>query len=784
MRKSINGKLIEFLSKDTSFAEAFKYLFENSSDAICVLDKYGNFVAVNRKAEELTGLKRGEWIGKPFRKVISAKSLPKAIKSFLNVVKGRSVKFELELKTITKKTVPVEVTLTPLIIKGQHVGTIGIIRDMTEQKQMEEALRKEKEKFQTLFNLMVDPVVIVDSKGKFLEITERVEEITGYKKEELLGKNFLRTNIVTARSKEVLIKNLAKRMMGYSIKPYEVEILTKDGKKLPFEINAAKIEYEGKAADMVVFRDIAERKKLQKALIESEEKYRKLFQEALDAIFVADAETGIIVDCNRAACKLVGRKKSELIGKHQRVLHPSHEIEGEFSRTFRLHLKEKEGQVLETQIITKNGEIREVAIKANLLELGGKKLIQGIFRDITERKRVEKAIRESREKFERLFMDNPEAAIYSNSDFHILDVNPRFTKVFGHSLEEIKGKHINDVVVPKDKRKEAEMLDKKAKKGYIYHDTVRKRKNGSLIPVSISVAPIMIGDKIVGYVGLYKDITQQKQMEKKLQEYSEHLEELVEERTRKLRETQEQLLRAERLAAIGEIAAMVGHDLRNPLTGIAGATYYLKMKLGSKIGKKAKAMLELIEKNIGYSNNIINDLLEYSKEIRLTLTEVTPKSILKEALALIRIPENIQILDLTENKPKVRADIQKMTRVFVNIIKNAIEAMPKGGTLTIKSKKLNGNLEITFTDTGIGISKDVIEKIWVPLFTTKAKGMGLGLSICKRIIEAHEGNISVKSKRGKGTTFTITIPTKPELNGGEKVWMNVPESSLLTTMKA
>jgi signal transduction histidine kinase len=184
-----------------------------------------------------------------------------------------------------------------------------------------------------------------------------------------------------------------------------------------------------------------------------------------------------------------------------------------------------------------------------------------------------------------------------------------------------------------------------------------------------------------------------------------------------------------------------------------------------------------------YSNKIINDLLDYSREIKLDLTECNPKSIVREALSLVEIPKNVQVIDLTENKPKIRVDVGKMKRAFVNIIKNAIEAMPKGGTLTIKSKKLNSNLEFGFSDTGVGMSKKTIGKLWTPLFTTKAKGMGFGLAICKRVVKAHGGSISVKSAHGKGATFTVTIPTKPKIEGGEKVWVKSLESSLLTTTK-
>jgi len=232
------------------------------------------------------------------------------------------------------------------------------------------------------------------------------------------------------------------------------------------------------------------------------------------------------------------------------------------------------------------------------------------------------------------------------------------------------------------------------------------------------------------------------------------------------------------------LAAMVGHDLRNPLMGIDGATYYLKTKLGSKMDEKVKEMFELIEKDIEYSNNIITDLLEYSREIRLEKVETNPKSIMKEALSLVKIPESIQVSDLTQSEPKIEVDVERLKRVFINIIKNAIDAMPEGGRLTITTKESDDSLEIAFTDTGVGMSKETLDKLWTPLFTTKAKGMGLGLSICKRFVEAHEGNISVKSTVGKGTTFTVTIPIKLKIEGGETTWLNQPEYLLSTTTKA
>ncbi len=152
---------------------------------------------------------------------------------------------------------------------------------------------------------------------------------------------------------------------------------------------------------IITLDDITERKRAEEALKKSEERFRRQFEGALDAIFIADAKTGIIIDCNLAGSELVGREKTELVGKHQNILHPPDEIKGEFSRTFREHLGQKEGQALETQIITKRGEIRDVAIKANLLEIEGKKVLQGVFRDVTERKQAEKQEQELRDKLER-----------------------------------------------------------------------------------------------------------------------------------------------------------------------------------------------------------------------------------------------------------------------------------------------------------------------------------------------------------------------------------------------
>ncbi|MGA3190878.1 MAG: ATP-binding protein [Candidatus Bathyarchaeia archaeon] len=263
-----------------------------------------------------------------------------------------------------------------------------------------------------------------------------------------------------------------------------------------------------------------------------------------------------------------------------------------------------------------------------------------------------------------------------------------------------------------------------------------------------------------------------------VREYAQHLEEKVEERTEQLKEAQQQLVKSERLAAIGELAAMIGHDLRNPLTGIAGAAYYLKAKCSPKMDSKLKEMFKVIEKDVEYSNKIINDLLEYSRDIKLDLNESNPGSMVKEALSAVKIPKKVEVADLTRDKPEMKVDTGKMKRVFVNIIKNAVDAMPKGGRLTIESRESNGDLEIVFSDTGVGMSEKTLGNIYRPLFTTKAKGMGFGLAICKRFVEAHGGKIHVRSTVGKGSTFIVTLPIQPCPEEREKVWAIMAEHLL------
>ena len=277
-----------------------------------------------------------------------------------------------------------------------------------------------------------------------------------------------------------------------------------------------------------------------------------------------------------------------------------------------------------------------------------------------------------------------------------------------------------------------------------------ERIDGTEIDVETFVSLINYGGRPAS-LAFSRNVTERKKMERELRDYAERLEEMVEQRTRELRE-------AERLAAIGELAAMIGHDLRNPLTGMAGAVYFLKTKYGAMKDEMCDKMIEIIEKDIEYSNKIINDLLDYSRTISLDLSVTNPKRIVKEALESFDLPKNIRLSDYTEDEPEIKVDKHMMKRVIINLMNNAVDAMPSGGEITISSSATDGDLELRITDKGTGIPEDLLEKIWEPLFTTKSRGMGFGLTICKRIVDAHGGMISVRSTVGDGATFIIELP--------------------------
>ncbi len=222
----------------------------------------------------------------------------------------------------------------------------------------------------------------------------------------------------------------------------------------------------------------------------------------------------------------------------------------------------------------------------------------------------------------------------------------------------------------------------------------------------------------------------------------------------------------ERLAAMGKIASMVGHDLRNPLQVITSNSYMIKKKQeqwGPRLSEAENASLlryvGTIEDQTAYMDKIVSDIQNYARDVKLQTTPSDIYEIIKETIATVRIPENIHIsISDAPGLPRVEADSQLIRRVITNLVINAVQAMPDGGEVSIGAEHVGDFVRFFVKDTGIGMSQHLIGKLFTPFFTTKAKGSGLGLAAGKRIVEAHGGSIWVESRPGMGSSFYFTLP--------------------------
>ncbi|MFH2137014.1 MAG: ATP-binding protein [Candidatus Omnitrophota bacterium] len=230
-----------------------------------------------------------------------------------------------------------------------------------------------------------------------------------------------------------------------------------------------------------------------------------------------------------------------------------------------------------------------------------------------------------------------------------------------------------------------------------------------------------------------------------------------------LEEAQGQLIKAEKMAAIGQMAAAISHDLRNPLTGIKMATYYLSSKI-DKNKIELVTILKDIELEIDYASNVVTNILTYSKPTELICTYADINKVIKETMPFLHLPSRdsdiVLVTKYASNIPEMLMDVKQMKQVIVNLLTNAVQAMPKGGKLTISTSIVGEFVEMMVNDTGVGISSDDREKIFNPFFTTKARGVGLGLSIVFNIVNRHEGAVDVYTDRGRGTTFIVKLPMR------------------------
>jgi signal transduction histidine kinase len=244
-----------------------------------------------------------------------------------------------------------------------------------------------------------------------------------------------------------------------------------------------------------------------------------------------------------------------------------------------------------------------------------------------------------------------------------------------------------------------------------------------------------------------------------LKQQLEQLEHRLTEKVREIRESQYETIQSEKVSAIAQLASGVGHELRNPLGVIKASAYFLKMMLGEDIDKRVLKHVILLENAVSDSDRIIAGLMEFARPDQPTIVKVDVNQSIKETMESIAIPGHIETsYDLSNDLFLINADAKQIKQVFSAIINNAIQAMPEQGMLSIKTKSADDFIEVTISDTGFGMKEEDLPHIFEPLFTAKAKGIGLGLALVKRNLDMQGGDISVESRLNHGSTFTTKFP--------------------------
>jgi PAS domain S-box-containing protein len=520
-------------------------------------------------------------------------------------------------------------------------------------------------------------------------------------------------------------------------------------------------------------------KQAEEELKNSEERLKILFDYAPDACYISDLE-GKFIDGNIAAERVIGYKKEELIGKSFLKLKLLSLTD--IPKAAKLLVKNIIGQPTgpdEFVLNRKDNSKVTVGISTYPVKIKGKTLVLGIARDITKRKKAEEKIQELNKKLNSLLEHRTKELIKEqNYTNYLLENSPDFQITLDTKGKIIGANRVCEEIIRKDKeeligRSISKYLPQEETKKII--DKVLKEKQVRNVEVTINMSeknPLIFDFSgatfidLQGETGVYlsgRDITKRRKLQQNLKELSENLEKKVIERTKKLRETQEQLIQAEKLSVIGQLAAGIAHEIRNPLTTMSLAIQHLEKKCYEDFQKNK---LELVQKNIDRINKIIQELLTFSRPYSFNFTCENVNAIIERLEPMLKNLhpgeiKNIKIIKKYNPKlPKAWVDSHHLEQVFLNLALNAIDATKYKRELYISTNydPKQEKIEIKFKDTGYGIAEENLKKIFHPFFTTHEDGTGLGLPICQMIINEHKGNISAESRLGEGTTFTILLP--------------------------
>ena len=513
--------------------------------------------------------------------------------------------------------------------------------------------------------------------------------------------------------------------------------------EVPFE------NQDGSISKLSIYRDISERKRREEKLRASEENFKNLFEHVACGVFISSKE-GKFINANHALLDMLGYKSKDEFLKIDitQDLYVRPEDREKFKEMI-----ERDGRVIDYEVEFKRKDGRTVPVlltgHARYDKNGNVIGYEGLNVDISQRKLMERQLKEAYDFINKIIQSSPNAIIAIDMTGSILIWNRAAEESLGYKAAEVIGKMSIEKIYPEGTARKVMQMLRSPENGGVgklnAYPMVYVRQDGTVVEGNLSAAIIYDSNgKEIATVGSFVDLKERLEME------------------RALRRTQEQLLQSEKLAAMGRLTSQIAHELNNPLYGIMNTLELLKTEVSPQ--SKRRKVLEMALSETVRLSELLRKMLSFSRPDQEEKQAVDLNTVLDEILLLHekQLQENdIKIkTSFAGELPPILASKNQLRQVFLNLVANARDAMPNGGTLSVKTDSDKANVKIEISDTGIGIKEKHLKRIFDSFFTTKdsVKGVGLGLSVCYGFIKDHGGDIQVRSEVGTGTTFTITFP--------------------------
>jgi PAS domain S-box-containing protein len=609
--------------------------------------------------------------------------------------------------------------------------------------------------FSAQIEASLDGILIVDVNGKIMSFNKQFYQMWG-----------IPESIVATRSDELTLRCAVEKLVDPASFINKVEYLYAHAEETSKDVIGLKDGrfFERYSAPVVVspnryygriwyFRDITERVNTNRALEESERRFREMTGLLPIAVFETDLAMNITYQ-NQSASRMLGHDDVDLRnGLNMRDCIAMDDV-SRAGEEFKLFVKGGHADTgTEFTALKKDGTKIPVLVNASVITRDGKPAgARGFLLDYSDRKRADEA-----EELYRVMVEN------AGDMVSLLDEKARFVFVNANQVttlgyeqpEDLIGKSALNFIHPLDVQKTINALAKSAMSGKHTLEIRLRHKKGNYIWFDVKGNTVHDKGGKKRVLVMARDVSESKRLKEELLALNQGLEKRVEERTRDLKNAQEKLIRNEKLAAVGKVSSTISHELRNPIGAISNSVYFLKMKLDNAgVDDKVKKHLEMLENNVDRVRQIISEMLDFTRVTKLDVTKCSVVDAINAALGRVVIPNGVTVETFFTNV-FVEMDHRLIEQAFLNIITNAIQAMPKGGKLTIAVKE--NEIYIAFTDTGTGISKENVPSLFEPLFTTKPSGIGLGLTMVKDVVDKHGGRIEVESEVGVGTTFKIIL---------------------------